>query len=56
MKRTFKIEWPDAWVHLRPSNTEPILRIIAEAETPERVESLVETFRSRVRKIAAAVE
>ncbi len=26
-----RIDWPDRWVHVRPSNTEPILRIIAEA-------------------------
>ncbi|MCA9438914.1 MAG: phosphoglucosamine mutase, partial [Candidatus Omnitrophica bacterium] len=23
--------WPDKWIHLRPSNTEPIIRILAEA-------------------------
>ena len=26
-----RIDWPDSWVHARPSNTEPIMRIIAEA-------------------------
>jgi phosphomannomutase len=29
-----RIDWPDSWVHARPSNTEPIMRIIAEA--PDR--------------------
>jgi phosphomannomutase len=29
-----RINWSDAWVHARPSNTEPIMRIIAEA--PDR--------------------
>ena len=29
-----RIDWPDAWVHARASNTEPIMRIIAEA--PDR--------------------
>jgi phosphomannomutase len=28
-----RIDWPDAWVHARASNTEPIMRIIAEAPT-----------------------
>ena len=28
-----RIDWPNAWVHARPSNTEPIMRIIAEAPT-----------------------
>jgi len=51
-----KIQWPDAWVHLRPSNTEPILRIIAEAATPERTRELVETFKAKIRKLAAALE
>lgn len=31
-----RIDLADGWVHLRPSNTEPILRLIAEARTPER--------------------
>ncbi|HEV7298608.1 MAG TPA: phosphoglucosamine mutase [Tepidisphaeraceae bacterium] len=28
-----RIDWPNAWVHARASNTEPIMRIIAEAPT-----------------------
>jgi phosphomannomutase len=28
-----RIDWDDSWVHARPSNTEPIMRIIAEAPT-----------------------
>jgi phosphomannomutase len=28
-----RIDWPDAWDHARASNTEPIMRIIAEAPT-----------------------
>lgn len=31
-----KVLWPDgSWLHVRPSNTEPIVRIIAEADTLE---------------------
>jgi phosphomannomutase len=26
-----RLDWPDCWVHVRPSNTEPIVRVIAEA-------------------------
>src|SRR6185436_17924584 len=29
-----RVTWPDAWLHVRASNTEPLLRIIAEATTP----------------------
>jgi phosphomannomutase len=32
----------DRWVHLRRSNTEPVLRIITEAETPELARQLVD--------------
>jgi phosphomannomutase len=30
-----RLDWEDGWVHVRPSNTEPIVRIIAEAHTKE---------------------
>ena len=30
-----KIDFPDKWVHLRKSNTEPIIRVYSEAETEE---------------------
>ena len=33
-----KIDFPDRWVHLRKSNTEPIIRVYAEASTPELAE------------------
>jgi phosphomannomutase len=26
-----RLDWDDRWVHVRPSNTEPIVRVIAEA-------------------------
>ena len=33
-----KIDFPDGWVHLRKSNTEPIIRVYAEAATTEQAE------------------
>jgi phosphomannomutase len=30
-----RLDWPDRWVHVRPSNTEPIVRVIAEAPQAE---------------------
>ncbi len=33
-----KIEFEDGWVHLRASNTEPILRLYAEGKTPQQAE------------------
>ena len=40
------IKWyfNDGWVHIRPSNTEPILRIYAEAPTREEAQERAETF------------
>jgi phosphomannomutase len=35
-----KLLWSDGWIHVRSSNTEPLLRIAAEARTPERMEEL----------------
>ena len=35
-----RIDWDDAWVLARPSNTEPIARVIAEAPTAERANAL----------------
>jgi len=29
-----RLDWPSRWVHVRPSNTEPIVRVIAEAHSP----------------------
>ena len=36
-----RLAWPGRWVLVRPSNTEPIIRIIAEAETTEAAEGLI---------------
>jgi phosphomannomutase len=30
-----RLDWPDRWVHIRASNTEPIVRVIAEAASEE---------------------
>ncbi|MBN1807432.1 MAG: phosphoglucosamine mutase [Planctomycetes bacterium] len=42
--------WPDRWVHLRPSNTEPVLRIIAEAPTEEETGAIIEKISVLVRE------
>jgi len=39
-----KIEFPDEWVHLRRSNTEPIIRIYAESLSPDKAEELVKKY------------
>jgi phosphomannomutase len=35
-----KLLLPDAWIHVRASNTEPLLRVAAEAKSDELVEKL----------------
>ena len=36
-----RIDWPEGWVHVRPSNTEPIARVISEAADSATAEALV---------------
>jgi phosphomannomutase len=40
-----RLSWPDRWLHVRPSGTEPIVRIIAEAPTADAAEALVTACR-----------
>ena len=35
-----KIDFPDRWVHLRKSNTEPVIRVYSEAQTMEQADEL----------------
>ena len=37
-----RLAWPDRWLHVRPSNTEPIVRLIAEAPAGELAQQLVD--------------
>jgi phosphomannomutase len=43
-----RIDWPNAWVHARPSNTEPIMRIIAEAPDRASAEERINQVRAIV--------
>jgi phosphomannomutase len=44
-----KFSWFDCWIHLRKSNTEPILRIYAEAPEKEEAENLVEKVKETIK-------
>ena len=35
-----RLDWPDRWVHVRPSNTEPVVRVIAESPTVDETKAL----------------
>ncbi|MDE6098073.1 MAG: phosphoglucosamine mutase [Muribaculaceae bacterium] len=40
-----KIDFPESWVHLRKSNTEPIIRVYAEAHTDAEAEALASSVK-----------
>ena len=41
-----KLLWGNSWVHIRKSNTEPIIRIYAEAETKLEADNLISRVKS----------
>jgi len=47
-----KIDEEDYWVHLRKSNTEPIIRIIAEAKTAKEARSIVQEYSKIISKLS----
>jgi phosphomannomutase len=48
-----RLTWPDRWVHIRPSGTEPIVRVIAEAPSAPEAEKLVADCRRPVEALGA---
>ena len=40
-----KFSWSKKWIHIRKSNTEPIIRIFAEAKTENEVNDLIQTLK-----------
>jgi phosphomannomutase len=47
-----KIDFPTGWVHLRKSNTEPIIRIYSEARTSEQAEGFASAIIDEIKRIA----
>ena len=47
-----KIDFADEWVHLRKSNTEPIIRIYTESNSQENADSLAERFIEEIEKMS----
>jgi phosphomannomutase len=46
-----KIDYPDHWIHVRPSNTEPIIRIIAEARTAAKARAALKRLKGEIAAI-----
>ncbi len=46
-----KIDFPNEWVHLRKSNTEPIIRIYSEGPSPEAAEAIAQKIMNEIQEI-----
>ncbi|MEM6268565.1 MAG: phosphoglucosamine mutase [Bacteroidota bacterium] len=46
-----KIDFAEGWVHLRKSNTEPIIRIYSEASTQEAADQLADDYRMKISRL-----
>jgi phosphomannomutase len=46
-----RIDFEDHWIHLRKSNTEPIIRLIVEATSPELAQKLMEDYKSKLKSL-----
>jgi phosphomannomutase len=44
-----RLDWPDRWLHVRSSNTEPIVRVIAEAPTTSVAQALCQEVETVIR-------
>ena len=47
-----RLAWPDRWVHIRPSGTEPVVRVIAEAPSHTEAQRLVERGRELLARLS----
>lgn len=48
-----RLSWPDRWVHIRPSGTEPIVRVIAEAPSDDDARELIARCRAPLDALVA---
>ncbi len=46
-----RLGWPDRWIHVRPSGTEPVVRVIAEAPTRADAQKLVDGGRELLARL-----
>jgi phosphomannomutase len=46
-----RVDWADAWLHVRASNTEPLVRVIVEAEDPHRARELFDQSLDQIRRL-----
>jgi phosphomannomutase len=53
MQDGLRLAWSDRWVHVRPSGTEPIVRVIAEAPDEAQARELVRRSREPLDALSA---
>ena len=46
-----KIDFPENWVHLRKSNTEPIIRVYTEAKAADEADALAQRIMGEIAEI-----
>ena len=46
-----KIDFAENWVHLRKSNTEPIIRVYTEAKSVEEADALAQKFIAEIKAV-----
>lgn len=46
-----RLDWPEGWVHVRPSNTEPIYRAIGESEDAEWLEAKLDAVDDLAKRV-----
>jgi phosphomannomutase len=47
-----RLSWPDRWLHVRPSGTEPIVRVIAEGKDEDQARHMIQVSRERLAALA----
>jgi phosphomannomutase len=48
-----RLAWPDRWIHVRPSGTEPVVRVIAEAPSADAAQRMVDDGRQTLLTMGA---
>ncbi len=46
-----KFDFKDSWLHIRPSNTEPIIRIFAEAKSRQKAQGLIARIKQDIKDL-----
>ncbi len=51
-----KLDFKNGWVHIRPSNTEPIVRVYAEARTQAEADEIADKYREKVEQFVKSAK